>query len=79
MAQRPPPAHEDIAAHKEHPGQDQTDSRPHWSPDGRTIAFLSNRQDEKALQSKKYRARLARAMVNAVDKHFIRIEEARRK
>jgi dipeptidyl aminopeptidase/acylaminoacyl peptidase len=29
---------------------DQTDSQPRWSPDGRTIAFLSNRADEKQPQ-----------------------------
>ena len=29
---------------------DQTDSHPRWSPDGRTIAFLSNRQEEKQAQ-----------------------------
>ncbi|HID50598.1 MAG TPA: S9 family peptidase [Anaerolineae bacterium] len=29
---------------------DQTDNHPRWSPDGRTIAFLSNRKDEKQAQ-----------------------------
>lgn len=29
---------------------DWSDSSPQWSPDGRTIAFLSNRQDEKQSQ-----------------------------
>ncbi|MBK7178264.1 MAG: S9 family peptidase [Chloroflexi bacterium] len=28
----------------------QVDTAAHWSPDGRTIAFLSNRQDEKQMQ-----------------------------
>ena len=43
------------------------------------LGFLSNRQDEKALRSKKYRAKLASALVRAVDGYFVRIEEATRK
>ncbi|WP_420629057.1 S9 family peptidase [Candidatus Leptofilum sp.] len=29
---------------------DQTDTHPRWSPDGRSLAFLSNRKDEKQFQ-----------------------------
>ncbi len=43
------------------------------------VGFLSNREDEKALRSKSYRARLAAAVVRAVDGYFARIEEATRK
>ena len=43
------------------------------------VGFLSNREDEKALRSKKYRAKLAAAVVRAVDGYFARVEEAKRK
>ena len=43
------------------------------------VGFLSNRKDEKALRSKKYRAKLAAAVVRAVDGYFARVEEATRK
>ncbi len=43
------------------------------------VGFLSNREDEKALRSKKYRAKLAQAVVRAVDRYFARVEEATRK
>jgi N-acetylmuramoyl-L-alanine amidase len=43
------------------------------------VGFLSNRADEKALRSKKYRAKLAAAVVRAVDGYFARVEEATRK
>ena len=43
------------------------------------VGFLSNREDEKALRSKKYRAKLAAAVVRAVDGYFARVEEATRK
>ncbi len=43
------------------------------------VGFLSNREDEKALRSKSYRAKLAAAVVRAVDGYFARIEEATRK
>lgn len=43
------------------------------------VGFLSNREDEKALRSKKYRAKLAQAVVRAVDGYFARVEEATRK
>ena len=43
------------------------------------VGFLSNREDEKALRSKKYRAKLAAAVVRAVNGNFARVEEATRK
>ena len=42
------------------------------------IGFLSNRADEKALRSKDYRGRLARALLSAVDDYFNRVEQANR-
>lgn len=42
------------------------------------MGFLSNRQDEKALLKKSYRAKLGEALVRAVDKFFARVEEASR-
>ncbi len=43
------------------------------------VGFLSNREDERALRSKKYRAKLAVAVVRAVDGYFASVEEATRK
>ena len=43
------------------------------------LGFLSNPQDERALRSKAYRARLASAVRKAVEAYFVRIEEATRK
>lgn len=43
------------------------------------MGFLSNRQDEKALLTKSYRAKLGQALVRAVDKFFARVEEASRR
>lgn len=43
------------------------------------VGFLSNREEEKALRSRKYRAKLAAAVVRAVDGYFARVEEATRK
>ena len=43
------------------------------------LGFLSNRQDEKALAKKGYRAKLAAAIVRAIDAYFVRVEEASRK
>ncbi len=43
------------------------------------LGFLSNRRDEKALTRKPYRAKLGRAIVEAVNSYFTRIEEAIRK
>lgn len=42
------------------------------------MGFLSNARDEKALKSKAYRAKLARAVGRAIDGYFTQIEEARR-
>lgn len=39
--------------------------------------FLSNRQDERNLKSRKYRANMAKAMVRGIDRHFTGTEEAR--
>ncbi len=43
------------------------------------VGFLSNRYDERALKSGKYRARLAAALTRAVDRYFLRVEEAYRR
>ncbi|NQU59946.1 MAG: N-acetylmuramoyl-L-alanine amidase [Rhodospirillales bacterium] len=43
------------------------------------LGFLSNPEDEKALRSHHYRARLAGAVVRAADIYFARVEEANRK
>ena len=42
------------------------------------MGFLSNRQDEKALRQKTYRAKLGEAVVRAVGHYFSRVEEASR-
>lgn len=42
------------------------------------MGFLSNRQDERALLKKSYRAKLGDALVRAVDRFFLRVEEAAR-
>jgi len=39
--------------------------------------FLSNRQDEKNLLTRKYRHKLARSILRGVDRHFSNVEEAR--
>ncbi|MBL4615331.1 MAG: N-acetylmuramoyl-L-alanine amidase [Magnetovibrio sp.] len=41
------------------------------------MGFLSNRQDERNLLSKKYRRTMAKAMVKGIDRHFSGTEEAR--
>ncbi len=41
--------------------------------------FLSNKYDERNLKSGKYRARLAAALTRAVDRYFLRVEEAYRR
>ena len=38
--------------------------------------FLSNRQDERNLLSRKYRAKLARAVAKGVERHFATVQEA---
>lgn len=42
------------------------------------MGFLSNREDERALLRKSYRAKLGEALVRAVDRFFLRVEEASR-
>lgn len=43
------------------------------------MGFLSNREDERALKRKKYRAKLGAALVRAVEGYFARVEEAFRR
>ncbi len=43
------------------------------------LGFLSNPSDERALRSRRYRARLASAVVRAASLYFARVEEANRK
>jgi N-acetylmuramoyl-L-alanine amidase len=43
------------------------------------MGFLSNRQDERALRSKAYRAKLASSIGRAIEGYFAQIEEAYRK
>ena len=43
------------------------------------LGFLSNPQDERLLRSRDYRARLASAVVEAIQLYFARVEEANRK
>jgi len=43
------------------------------------LGFLSNPEDERALRSRHYRARLAGAVVRAAEIYFARVEEANRK
>ncbi|HJN22330.1 MAG TPA: N-acetylmuramoyl-L-alanine amidase [Rhodospirillales bacterium] len=43
------------------------------------VGFLSNRQDEQALRSKGYRAKLASSIERAIESYFAQIEEAYRK
>lgn len=43
------------------------------------MGFLSNLSDERALRSRKYRARLAATVVRSAEAYFARIEEATRK
>lgn len=42
------------------------------------LGFLSNKKDEKSLNSKGYRAKIAAAIVRAADAYFSRVEEAKR-
>lgn len=42
------------------------------------MGFLSNRQDERALRRKGYRARIADSVAQAIDRYFERIEQAER-
>lgn len=42
------------------------------------LGFLSNPRDEKALQSRRYRSKLAAALTRGLDRYFARIEEAAR-
>jgi N-acetylmuramoyl-L-alanine amidase len=43
------------------------------------VGFLSNKYDERNLKSAKYRAKLAAALTRAVDRYFLRVEEAYRR
>lgn len=43
------------------------------------MGFLSNLQDERDLKKKSYRAKLGTALVEAVDRYFMRVEEAQRR
>ena len=43
------------------------------------MGFLSNSRDERRLLEPAYRARLAKAVRRAVDRHFTRVEQARRR
>ncbi len=43
------------------------------------MGFLSNPEDERALRSRRYRSRLASAVVRAASLYFARVEEANRK
>jgi N-acetylmuramoyl-L-alanine amidase len=42
------------------------------------MGFLSNRSDEKALRSPRYRAKMARAIGNAIDGYFARNQQVQR-
>lgn len=43
------------------------------------LGFLSNRQDEKALMQPAYRKKLASALKRAIDRYFVRVEQAERR